>query len=247
MIKTINDLINERKAKLNKSQFCTWLSSEDMNQEDRFAFVPSQAFLVMSFKDMLDLIKIKNPVSKYDHLVNEHCLEDKDHWKWYLHDLKCLGFDMDTWGNSANDVLSQLWSDDTFLVRDVVYTSIHYIKLSKSPIYSLVIIEILEAVFAVFAKHMEQRVRREEMFEQLEYYGRTHVEKEQSHNLWEEDEIKYDTLLNSHELTNCKDAIDSIFSMFDNIFDNWYDDRNTRFKYNRDKTKLFNTKNTDLT
>src|SRR5690348_15890972 len=103
-MKTILPIIDARKRQLGDSPFCRWLAGDEGSDEDRFAFVPAQLFLVLGFRDILSFLKVANPKTDLDALINVHCQEDLDHWKWYLEDLEMLGFTLSWWGDSMGDV-----------------------------------------------------------------------------------------------------------------------------------------------
>lgn len=241
-MKEILSLIEQGKRRLEAGPFLPWLASESSPEEDRFAFLPGQAFLVLGFKDILSFVRIPEPKTALDFQVNLHCVEDTDHWVWYLDDLERLGFTLESWGPKATDVFRRLYSDENQYVRRIVYLSIHYVRQAKDPLISLVLIEILEAVFAAFSDHMVKRIHREGLYGKLEYYGRTHLEKEGSHALgaWTDDAVPslgpIDYVLSDAQREQAKLMVSELFGLFEKLFDSWYAGRQSVHFYRRNQT-----------
>lgn len=227
--------IDSRIDKLKSSEFCEWLRSARLS-DDPFGFVPSQAFLVFGFRDLLRELEVSNPTNEFEELLNEHCKEDSDHWKWYLNDLKQLGFHVNSWGPSFTDIIQGMWSEDSYTVRSLIYTSMYYIRRAESPAISLVIIEVLEGAFEAFIESMRVPVEQSGYFKDLQYYGKLHTEKEESHTLWtgpENQLLKYP--LTAEQKQFCLTAVDEIFSLFDKTFAHWY---KSRSRYSRHPESL---------
>lgn len=241
-MKAILPKIEARKKKLEAGPFLNWLASESDPQEDRFAFLPSQLFLVLGFKDILAYVKIPEPKTPLEFSVNVHCAEDTDHWVWYLADLERLGFSERSWGPKATDIFRRLWGDENQFVRRIVYTSIHYVRHCADPLLSLVLIEILEAVFAAFSAHMGQRIHREDLYGKLEYYGRKHLEQEAGHAMgsWTGEGAPplelIDYELTPAQRTQAEKMIDELFGLFERLFDSWYHGRQNAHFYRRQPT-----------
>lgn len=217
---------------LEETRLCKWLADRDA--EDHFNFVPSMLFFVLGFKDILASMKTSNPRSAAAVEVNTHCEEDLDHWIWYLQDLQKLGFTESSWGNTPAELFGEIWSDANLPVRDLVYTCIRYIKTYNDPHASLVLIEILEAAFGIFIKHMGKAVVKADLYNQLNYFGRVHIEKEAAHTrgAWLDgvrtmlEQPLSDHASNDAFVYAMEEMITDISERFHIVFDCWYQARN---------------------
>jgi len=220
--------------KLDDSPLCQWLRSDKVTHEDRLSFTPSMLFFVLGFKDMLSAMHVSNPKTEIDLEINTHCDEDLDHWKWYLRDLESLGFIPQSWGSRMSDMFKQIWGDESYEVRNLVYTIVHQVKKFNNPLMSLIMIEYLEAAFAVFIRHMLVPIKQLGYFEQLEYFGKVHVEKEAAHSRgsWVDGHRSEPTSkfkqhqLDEKTLLQAEVIIDDISQKMLNVFNYWYSARN---------------------
>lgn len=226
--------IELRMADLEKTRLCRWLSESDIDpREDRFSFTPSMLFFVLGFKDILKAMKVKNPKTPMELELNQHCEEDLDHWRWYLSDLRKMGFSqVSSWGEEVNDIFALMWSDESQPVRELVYSTIHMVKKYNDPVISLAIVEILEAAFGVFMRHMLVPIRQARAFTHLSYFGKTHFDKEAAHarGSWDESgRVGYDQT--SHQILEedvrriAEGLVDELVGQFINVFDYWYETR----------------------
>ncbi len=230
MLKKIGEISDD----LDNSQLCQWLREEKNITDDRLNFVPSMLFFVLGFKDILNAMSSEEPKTPLEVEVNTHCAEDVDHWRWYLEDLKKLGFVEKSWGSEVNDSFINIWSDESAISRDVVYNVIFEIKKHNDPLMSLVIIELLEAAFGVFIRNMLVPIERSGIYEKLDYFGRKHVEKEAAHSRgsWTTGvRVDHHSLFDTHVLTDDQyetagSLIDKISPQIDLLFDHWYAMRN---------------------
>lgn len=238
--------IKTESQKLENSQLCLWLQSDTNHQEDRLSFAPSMLFFVLGFKDMLTVMRVEDPQSDIDYEINLHCEEDLDHWKWYLRDLEQLGFIPQSWGSRMGDIFKQIWGDDSFEVRNLVYTVISETKKHNNPLISLIMIEYLEAAFAVFIRNMLVPIRQMGYYEQLQYFGKLHVEKETAHSrgAWvdgdrsEPGEGFKHHLLNEKTLSLAESIVDKVSGQMLNVFDYWYSSRNNFIRFSAKDSKI---------
>jgi len=224
---------------LENSALCQWLRSIEPSDEDRFAFTPSMLFFVLGFKDILHTMRIEDPKTPIDFEINTHCEEDLDHWKWYLSDLEVLGFLPKSWGGSMADIFTKIWGNESIAARNLVYTTLYYIKKHNNPLISLAIIEVLEAAFGVFIRHMTVPINRAGVYEKLEYFGKTHIDKENAHarGAWtngtrsdSSGSFQYH-LLDEATYQIAEDIVDNIVSEFKAVFDYWYSARKEFVRY----------------
>jgi len=138
-------------------------------------------FFVLGFKDILREMQYENPTTEVELEINTHCIEDIHHWEWFLSDLERLGFSHKSWGEREADVFKQLWSDRSYVVRDLVYSTIAHVKHGGNAMVALAVIEYLEAAFGVFINCFKPIVKRSGVYDELQYFGRLHVEEEETH------------------------------------------------------------------
>lgn len=249
--------IERRKQILQETEFCYWLKNQNTatpSLEDPFEFTPAMLFFVLGFKDILTHMKIEKPQSVWEHMINQHCEEDSNHWLWYLRDLERLGFEQKSWGDTTSDIFKTLWSDKNQATRDMVYLSIHHIRKNENPLIKLAIIESLEAAFGVFIDCMNQPTQAHRVYDQLEYFGKLHNDKEHSHSLghWidghqentELSEEKLDVEARHQALA----TVTILFNQFEKIFQTWFEQRSAypRLKENLDSSFKFNLKDTSM-
>lgn len=219
--------------KLEGSQLCLWLKNDKAEHEDYLSFTPSMLFFVLGFKDVLSAMQVINPKTDVDNELNTHCQEDLDHWKWYLQDLETMGYIPESWGSRMSDMFHQIWGDESFEVRNLVYTLMHQVKKYNDPYLSLVIIEYLEASFAVFIRHMLIPINDLDIYKKLNYFGKTHVEKEEAHSRgsWVEGHRSVVDNHSKHEfdevtLHSANLIIDELSFQMLQVFNYWYSTRN---------------------
>lgn len=221
-------VIKRRKQKLEKSKLSLSFIDASISVEDRMNFIPSMLFFVMGFKDVLDTLEDKTTQDQIQEKVNRHCLEDEGHWRWYLHDLNAIGFPNSYLKASHTKAFEILWSDDYRPMREMIYQTLHYAKLSKNiPGIKLVIIEVLEAAFAAFLMNMHKLVKEAGMFDNLEYFGKRHQDQEDNHSIgsWLDEEQQKSSLENDipkEHLTFAHQIANDLFDSFDVMFDCWY-------------------------
>lgn len=139
-MKIIMEKIEMKKSALEHSRLIEWLKREDVPNVEKLSFAPAMAFFIMGFRDILFSLKQPNPTNWVEIIVNHHCNEDADHWRWYAQDLERLGFDHAAWGGNPTELFSKLWNDETWESRNLVYLTMHYVRSAPSPIIFLVII-----------------------------------------------------------------------------------------------------------
>jgi hypothetical protein len=179
-------LIETRSEQLSNNPLCQWILSEEAKSlfpEQVLSFAPSMLFFIMGFRDILQHLEYPQPRGEIEKIVNRHCQEDKDHWRWYLEDLKTLGFVDPTPGADFTTQIETMWHDRNKPTRDLVYLCIYLIRRYRAPKASFVIIECLEATFGVFMTALEKRFASSSVYQKLHFFGRTHHQQEISHSM----------------------------------------------------------------
>jgi hypothetical protein len=117
----------------------------------------------------------------------------------------------------------------------MVYTLIHYAKMSSDPFINLALIESLEAAFAVFINALMPQVEKRGWQNNLRYFGSRHHEDESNHALgtWVGevtiDEALKNILLVDHQKQDASIIIKTTFNKFHAVFNSWH---NQKDKFN---------------
>ena len=249
--------IERRKQILEQADFCRWLRNQNntsTQNEDPFEFTPAMLFFVLGFKDILTHMKIASPQTVWEHMINQHCEEDSNHWLWYLRDLEKLGFEQKSWGETTSDIFKTLWSDQNQSTRDMVYLSIHHIRKTENPLIKLSIIETLEAAFGVFIDCMNQPTQAHQVYNELEYFGKLHNDKEHDHSLgnWidghQENTELSEQKLDVESRHQALATVTILFDQFEKIFQTWFEQRTAypRTKLSINSSFQFNLKNSSM-
>lgn len=107
--------------KLNYAQlpFFDFLRDKTVDADDRIAFVPYVAYVILSFEDLHTYILQKEPThDACREPINAHVHDDDHHWSWYLEDLHKLGFNKMT---APSGTMKFLWSGATCANRILMY------------------------------------------------------------------------------------------------------------------------------
>lgn len=245
------DVIESRNEQLKKNPFCQWiLESTPTSDQAQFGFIPGMLHFILGFKDILTYLEIKNPQTEIDFMINQHCLEDRNHWRWYLQDLQTLGFNEKTWGNNWTEMIHKLWDEPNKPTRDLVYLVIHLIKSHPSAKASLVIIECMESTFGVFMTTLKRRFDQSEIYNKLQFFGQNHAEQEMNHSMghWIEDSDRIENTniisptnlsniqFNSDELNAYTKMVHQIYDQFETVFKAWLENKVENIEQNKSIT-----------
>ena len=231
-------LIDIKKKTIEQHELCKWMSNAQIDPKLRLSFVPSMLFFIMGFSDILKEIKVKNPQTKLDYIINTHCDEDSDHWRWYLKDLENLGFSLNDWGGNVSGVFSTLWDEKLYPTRKLVYESIKYAQNAKDPVLKLILIEVMEATFGAFTINMIHPLKETSYYKALDFFGHTHEHAEDNHSLgsWTSDETPEEFMHNIKVESSIKyeavAMIDHLFDLFSEMFDCWLDQKGAIVNFN---------------
>jgi hypothetical protein len=182
---TMNEVfqaVRNRRAQLQKTDFIQLLADTKSDPQARLAYVPDMLFFIMGFKDILHGLKVENSLDPIQLEVNEHCDEDNGHWKWFLKDLEVIEVKNSYLKKSNYKLFSELWSDESFVIRDLVYETIHFSKMAPTSAHRMVILEVIEAVFSVYVENMTVLVNQLGKYEDWKFFGRVHYDAENGHS-----------------------------------------------------------------
>lgn len=104
-MKNIFTQISMHKSALAEHSFCLYLRETDNITKTSFGFVPTMTFFVLGFRDILESMRIKNPKTAVEKMLNTHCEEDSEHWRWFIDDLDTLGMNIEDWGGDVSSIL----------------------------------------------------------------------------------------------------------------------------------------------
>ncbi|NEP01031.1 MAG: hypothetical protein F6K58_20700 [Symploca sp. SIO2E9] len=148
--------------------------------EEKISCLYRMTFFILGFKDLMLLMRYQSPVSDLELMLNQHSEEDSQHWHWFLKDLRCLNIDH-KFGKDVTQAFAQIWSNDYFPIRKMVYKMMHYVQQYHHPAFRLLMVIVLECGFTTFAEVMHPVLKKAGMYEKLEYFGQVHKDAESDH------------------------------------------------------------------
>ena len=219
--------VRDRRAKLEKTEFIQLLSDTSADVGARLAYVPDMLFFIMGFKDILHDLQREGATDEVQQQVNEHCEEDNGHWKWFLRDLDVIQVRNNYLRQPNYKLFSELWSDETFPIRDVVYATLHYAKAAPTAAHRMVILEVIEAVFSVYVEHMTVLVNQLGKYEEWKFFGRVHYDAENGHSngSWldgKKKEMHAEAHMTPADKQLALSTIHGMFDKFEAMFEQWH-------------------------
>ncbi|MGH3720211.1 MAG: hypothetical protein ACRDRI_15475 [Pseudonocardiaceae bacterium] len=222
MADIVRQIDAEREA-LSEGLLFKWLSDESVDGYRRLSFLPSMLYYLMGFKDVLTTLSRDNPQTDLEHHINAYCLEDADHWRWYLTDLDKIGFDLTCWGETIFEWCNEVWSPATEINRKMIFRLIHFTMSQRDFRYQLALILVFEATGVVFIGHTRKAAIALGMDEELQYLGRAHYEEEAAHSVKPEDVEHHE--LSSELYEQIRQMVEVLFVDYRELFDCWYQHR----------------------
>lgn len=226
MMERVIQLIEKEKSKLQECHFLSWLSNSDIPVDEKMSFTPPMLFFIMGFKDLLSCMSIQKPKNEVERHISSHCLEDIEHWKWYIEDLNQLGYSKI--GSNLISFASLVWNEDTKESRELIYKAFNYHYTKPSVIIDLILIEIMEATFGAFSESLKSCYEKRPEIYTLKFFGETHQTAEKNHtsgNWLEHGEINKDILtidLSEEERLFATEMTIDLFSAFGKMFEMWF-------------------------
>lgn len=214
------DLIDRERKALENEELFRWLADDGVDGRRRLSFAPAMFSYLMGFKDTLGLLRRPASDTKLDRYVNAYCAEDADHWRWYLQDLRTLGFDLGTLGADFSDFCDTAWGPDTEINRTTVFRLAYYAQQTRSdPLLALLLITTFEATGIVFIGHTRKAAQAAGLDEELGYFGRTHFDEEFGHSVKAESLAVY--ALSPSSRAVARQSIPQIFEDYRTMFQCW--------------------------
>lgn len=189
----LSSIIREENSKFAQHPF--FLTPIDPNKpiKESLSFLPRIAFFIMSFGDLNKFIfPFENPQDDLEIAINDHALEDSNHWPWYLEDLQTLGMNN---RQSLAGTLAWLWSPQMEANRKLTYGIIEMVTGQPAKI-RLAIIEAIEASGRIFFLYLNRIAQYSPV--ELTYCGELHLSHESGHTMGSEAEL-IDTIYYSED------------------------------------------------
>jgi hypothetical protein len=220
MRRILEQIEQERESLATKPLFA-FLSDESVDGATRLSFVPSMLYYLMGFKDVLRLLQRPGSTEKLDRFINAYCGEDADHWRWYLTDLKKLGYPLTTWGDQLPSFAEEVWSERTQANRDTIFHLVGHAERITDRLAALALISVFEATGVVFIGHTRKAAIALNMDDELQYFGREHYEEEFGHSVQAKHLMEYEMSDETYAYT--KDMVTELFNDYDRLFQCWYE------------------------
>ena len=180
-MKDILDLIEQKKNKFAKLPFFEYLRDTSIHPRQRLVWSHCLAYFAMFFGELNnDFLRIEPAKNQLQKLINNHAIEDEQHWLWFLEDLEKLNFDPQI---KFTDTLKFLWSKETKQTRDLSYEIMSLCNMYNDQVLRLAIIETLEATGNVTLSITTDVCRELEKENpgEYRYFGKHHVDFETGH------------------------------------------------------------------
>lgn len=180
----IMDFIEEKSETLAQHHFFKYLANTSIPASKRLQFMPYWTFFSMGASDILDnWIRVRNPQTELEHRINAFIAEDNWHYNFFIHDMdKILKYTIDDFG-SYGAILRHIWGDESKAVRMLVYTTAEVTR-SKDPLVTLASFEAMESgLNFLFDSVYDNIFKKEEGFEDMQYFGAMHIDLERSHTI----------------------------------------------------------------
>lgn len=214
--------IEQEKDALSEGRLFQLLSNDEISGRERLSFAPSMLYYLMGFKDVLDGLARANPSTDLDRFINAYCVEDGDHWRWFLTDLERLGYSVGSHGHDLPTFCNEVWGDRNRMNRTTIFELMYQARVAaRDPLLALTLINVFEATGVVFIGHTRKAAIDIGLDDELKYFGRVHFEEEFGHSVQSRDLVAYDLTPESYEIAQA--MIPSLFADYRELFDSWAD------------------------
>lgn len=215
-MRSILALIEEKKAIYSMSPLFDFMDDKSIHPLKRLAFVPCSTPFILGFTDLCKYALRQEPTSnRVQSILNQHTYEDGDHWKWFIEDLKTLGFNRQL---ELNDALNFLWHEETKISRLITYKLYKYI-VESTALEKLIILETIEGVADIFLSATKKVTDELQLITQQEYkyFGGLHVEAEHDHEAHSDETHEYiqNIVIEDDQRQNCIALVETVFELFD--------------------------------
>lgn len=216
-------LIEENKSMFSELNLFYFLRDKNINPTKRLAFAPCISPFVMSFGDLNKYVLQQHPTSdKIQQIINQHTLEEHNHWNWFLEDIQSLGYNFNINFNSA---LQFLWSEETKASRWISYQLYRYIYEADS-LQKLVILEVMEATSSVFFTEISKVAQELYQTENIKcrYFGEYHLNAENNHSAFLPDIDNYinNIYISPTRKKELEIIVNQVFELFSELTESFF-------------------------
>ncbi|NEO29754.1 MAG: hypothetical protein F6K36_04750 [Symploca sp. SIO3C6] len=176
----LSELINSEQSRLSLNPLNLLLMNTTVPFEKKISCIYRMTFFILGFKDIMLLMRYQSPASDLELMINQHSEEDSQHWHWFLKDLRRLNIN-DKFGKDVTQAFAQMWSQDHFPIRNMVYKIMYYLQQYNHPAFRLLIVIVLESGFNTLIEVMHPVLKKAGMYEKLEFFGQVHKDAESNH------------------------------------------------------------------
>ncbi|MEL7241157.1 MAG: hypothetical protein AAGM40_02250 [Cyanobacteria bacterium J06573_2] len=218
-MKEVLAYIEEKKQEFAKLPFFEYMRDTSVDPRQRLAWAPCLTPFVMNFKDLNKLALRKEPTTnKIQKMINHHTYEDGNHWKWFLQDLKLLGFDE---SQNFTDTLIFLWGEETENVRLMAHNLFRMCSFEEDLLMKLIVIESIEvtANVGLYETGLVAEELRKITNQHYPYFSESHHRLEAGHIHFDSDNIEnfFDEIhLTEEETRKAFVLVERVFTDFEN-------------------------------
>ena len=205
--------IDELKLNYAQLSFFEFLRDETIDAEDRIAFVPYVAYVILSFEDLHTYILQKEPThDACADRVNAHVYDDDHQWSWYLEDLHTLGFNKIT---APSGEMKLLWSGATCANRILMYRLTAMINRANRTERMAIVEAIAGAENVLFQAFIRiARILGERIGNVLHYSGSHHVHLESEPGVGSDHRGRAAMEVDQAAYDRCLCFVDEVFEVF---------------------------------
>jgi hypothetical protein len=212
--------VGMRSTEFSRAPLFAYMRDATVPAETRLSYVPYMVHFVMTFADLYAYVLREEPArDRFQELVNIHSYEDGGRWKWFLADLRNMGFDPML---RFSDAIRFIWSDATRCQRILSY-QICRLGFRADSMQKLVLAQCIEATGKVALQataRVEQELRAKVSYKSI-YFGNHHFETESSHTIEDEDVMRdiCTTRISIQDLKYLQAMVDESFGYFRDFTD----------------------------
>ena len=220
--------VDQNRRALWEHPFAVTMRNTNLPAEARISPVPQMTFFIMGFKDILFDLQREGEIDSVQKAVNEHCQEDNGHWKWFLNDLERIQVPGNFLDDSKWNIFAELWSDNSWPIRNTVYEAIHLGRKASTSRLRLLMLEVIEAIFSVYAESINVLVKQQGKWETYEFFGKVHYDAENDHSCgsWLDGgktTLESEEGMTEEEIAFGQELIEGMFGCFHKMFHKWHE------------------------
>lgn len=176
------------RAELADHRLSVLLASDDLSWQVKLSCFPWLGFWVLGFADAMAYLLHDAGEGQGAEAVRVHALEDAEHWRWFLQDLKQLE-DAGVLLSENGTSLGTQWTPSARPVRAMVYEVMAALRHTRQATLRMIALEVCEDGYAAFSDAMTPVVEGAGLFQGLHYLGQTHTAAEAAHEAHQHEEV----------------------------------------------------------